>query len=549
MARSRHSRRPRIAGAPLALLCLALLGAPATGAEEWTGRTADQVISHDDNEYARGVELLLAGSLHAFWSEDAPTMREIHYGRSTNEGDDWSSQGNDRLISFPDGNEASDGCAAAGRGDPLLVVWAEEHTGTREIHYGISNDGGETWSCESQDLILSDPTSAIYTGTPAATIDQDGALHVVWHQSTPGGVAEIHYGRSTDGGLTWSSSTSDRVISFPDGNPAVDPSITASENTLCVVWREDGDSGDPQLHVGLSTDSGLTWSSETADRAISQPATILLDPVVASALYDTEVGIVAVYQASFDTSSPYHYEIYASHSYDGGATWSGEASLVPVSHDEGAGNSAFNPDVAVRAWGGFHAVWDEEHEASGTKEQHYSFGDGDSWSGATADSLISFPDGENGYRPSIVATDWIAAGASRGLPLVHVAWTEFAGGASDNYEVHFSKLLVTAGAVEADRPGPRFSAHCSPNPSGGIVRIAGAFPFTAMTNAGARVSAFIFDPAGRCVRHLSGRARPDGSFSLGWSGRDDSGRRVAPGMYLARLRIAGQVRAVPIVRL
>jgi glucose/arabinose dehydrogenase len=55
------------------------------------------------------------------------------------------------------------------------------------------------------------------------------------------------------------------------------------------------------------------------------------------------------------------------------------------------------------------------------------------------------------------------------------------------------------------------------------------------------VSLTIHDAAGRRVRTLvSGEARDAGPQRSQWDGHDDAGRRLAPGVYLARLSVAGQ---------
>jgi hypothetical protein len=48
-------------------------------------------------------------------------------------------------------------------------------------------------------------------------------------------------------------------------------------------------------------------------------------------------------------------------------------------------------------------------------------------------------------------------------------------------------------------------------------------------------SLLVFDPQGRKVRTLASGTLPAGTQDLAWDGRDDSGRAVAPGMYLVRL--------------
>ena len=57
-----------------------------------------------------------------------------------------------------------------------------------------------------------------------------------------------------------------------------------------------------------------------------------------------------------------------------------------------------------------------------------------------------------------------------------------------------------------------------------------------------RVDLEIFDAAGRRVRWLVvGESYPAGRHAVVWSGRDDSGRAVASGAYISRLRADGEV--------
>jgi flagellar hook assembly protein FlgD len=45
----------------------------------------------------------------------------------------------------------------------------------------------------------------------------------------------------------------------------------------------------------------------------------------------------------------------------------------------------------------------------------------------------------------------------------------------------------------------------------------------------------VFDVAGRCVRTLLHKHRAAGMHELSWTGEDESGRSLAPGIYLMRL--------------
>ena len=55
----------------------------------------------------------------------------------------------------------------------------------------------------------------------------------------------------------------------------------------------------------------------------------------------------------------------------------------------------------------------------------------------------------------------------------------------------------------------------------------------------ARARVEIFDLSGRRVRGLAERELPAGASVLAWDGRDDSGSRVSPGVYFARLATGG----------
>jgi hypothetical protein len=71
-------------------------------------------------------------------------------------------------------------------------------------------------------------------------------------------------------------------------------------------------------------------------------------------------------------------------------------------------------------------------------------------------------------------------------------------------------------------------------------------PFTASTSFAYRVAeggapAFVgvFDVAGRLVRTLAAGAQAAGTYTVTWDGSDDSGVRMAPGVYFLKARVGG----------
>ena len=110
----------------------------------------------------------------------------------------------------------------------------------------------------------------------------------------------------------------------------------------------------------------------------------------------------------------------------------------------------------------------------------------------------------------------IPCAARRGSARLRVTALDQRGAQHDQTAVEVA-LLVRAAPCNRGQDAP-FTV--TPNPFRGAARIAGP--------AGARVA--IFDLSGRRLREATLDER--GGFS--WDGRDDSGRRVAPGIYLVR---------------
>ena len=105
-----------------------------------------------------------------------------------------------------------------------------------------------------------------------------------------------------------------------------------------------------------------------------------------------------------------------------------------------------------------------------------------------------------------------------------VVWTEFAGTSPDNYEVHFSRLDVTGGAVgEPELPG-NLNARAYPSPSPGVTQIQFAM------QAPGRATVGIFDPQGRLVAWRAAVVEA-GPAVMDWDGRDTLGRRARPGHH------------------
>lgn len=115
-----------------------------------------------------------------------------------------------------------------------------------------------------------------------------------------------------------------------------------------------------------------------------------------------------------------------------------------------------------------------------------------------------------------------------------IAWTDqrdLATHANDLYGQTVSgDARLDAGGVQA----PRFAlSPVRPNPTRGAVR------FELESPVAARVTLEVFDVAGRLV-HRAAALAPAGGSTLGWDLSSSSAGRVRPGLYLVRVRAAGQ---------
>lgn len=105
-------------------------------------------------------------------------------------------------------------------------------------------------------------------------------------------------------------------------------------------------------------------------------------------------------------------------------------------------------------------------------------------------------------------------------------------------------IAVTSGTVGADLGVPAATrlAWVSPNPSRGTTLVR----FELATES--EVALEVHDVRGARVRTLASGRRGAGAYDVAWDGRDDEGRPLPAGVYLARLRAGAEASVAKIVR-
>ena len=111
-----------------------------------------------------------------------------------------------------------------------------------------------------------------------------------------------------------------------------------------------------------------------------------------------------------------------------------------------------------------------------------------------------------------------------------------------NLQIHETPARLFGQGAGATLPG---------NESGsmGITLLNRAYPnpFSGTTNfayrvaeGGSSVEVGVYNVAGRLVKTLASGSQPAGTYTVTWNGSDDSGVRMAPGVYFLKSKVGGE---------
>jgi len=425
-----------------------------TSYAEWTGTTAEQMITYEQPP-GDGLEVRIAsfcaapnGYLYAVYAQTnspSPYTRELYFSKSTDGGNSWSGTAGDVIINADDGQNVYFSSnyeyidMQVDSQERIFIIWCEdyENTGIREIMLLYSTDYGDTWENSTADIPISDPNGIAYDANkPSLAIDPNDNLHAVWNQKTDSSYNnyEVCYSRSTDNGLTWTGQTADREISYRNGLPAWNPDIDCDGlGNIYVVWNEDAFSGsDYRLHFGKSTDGGASFSSETADLPISLE---YQETGAAQIHIDAFNNVNVVYKGSEGDPNLTKLCLYTG-STDGGATWSGNSGLTYIDSGPGPDVDTYGADITSTSDGTLIAVYSAGPALQNNIFASYSTDNGATWSGNNNPDLVSYSGAVyNSHVPYIVT----APGDT-----LHVIWRQKAATATKE-DLFYSRSDTLAG--------------------------------------------------------------------------------------------------------
>ena len=292
---------------------------------------ADQIIE-DVNSQAYSPHVVLSGNIAVVaWNQYYGGAYRIYTNYSADGGATWHKA---QIIEDLSGGHAlGDGPAIAISGSRVVVVWSQNDGSHFRVYVNYSSDGGRTW--HSRQAL--DGVTAYDSGLPSVAVSGANAV-TVWARSD-GTRQRLYSNSSSDGGATWQG---ERPAGF-DANYWVFTSrvVLSGSNAVAVCYQNT--SLGATVYANNSSNGGAAWGSPQ----------ILKNPVTSSAAYPdaamSGTRVVAVWlQEEVSTTGR---AIWSNYSTDGGATWHGAQSIMPVStYAPGNPRIALSGLYAVAVW-------------------------------------------------------------------------------------------------------------------------------------------------------------------------------------------------------
>jgi hypothetical protein len=234
------------------------------GGATWSA--AQRLTWASDDSYYPAIAIDNSDTIHVLWYDDPSGNQEIYCRRSKDGGATWSVA---QRLTWTSGDSYYPALAIDSN-NYIHVIWQDSTPIATEIYYKQSKDGGGTWSLSKRVTWALD-----WYYRPALAIDSANTIHAAW-QCDVSGSNEIYYKRSTDGGAAWSVT---QRLTWNSGD-TIEPAMAAdTSNYVHVVWYDDT-SGNDEIYYKRSADGGATWGGVqrlTSTTAHSRRPVIAID--------------------------------------------------------------------------------------------------------------------------------------------------------------------------------------------------------------------------------------------------------------------------------
>lgn len=218
---------------------------------------------------------------------------------------------------------------------------------SRNIYFGRSTDGGQSFSPSQSlsgfpcDLQLHDAS------LPKVSVDAAGTIYVVWDLAAPDAPGnQVYFTRSADGGQSF---TQPKNISNSPSNTAYSSAVAGgAAGQVCAVWEDEYDPQQYlQIFISCSTDSGGIFSPPLQVSFHSSEWVWSYFPEVAMG----PAGVIYVAWSQVGSAGS---DIFFSRSIDGGQSFS-----MPMNLSERVGYSA-GVRLEVDPAGTLYVVWTDD---------------------------------------------------------------------------------------------------------------------------------------------------------------------------------------------
>ncbi len=403
--------------------------------------------------------------IHVVWEdfESISTNNKLLYKRSSDGGITW-----DPNTEFTNRTWQIHYPSIACVGSDVHIVWSDYRNNNYEIYYKRSSNNGENWGPDTR--LTNNTFSGLNVSIAAAS---SSGIHIVWSESHDATNYELHYTRSTDGGLNWQNET--RLTNAPDRSQS--PSIAALGLSVYIVWV-DLRNGTDDIYFKRSSDAGLSWSNDTELR---NDTVNCFNPAIA-----VSGSNVYVTWGNFRNDD---FRVVFNRSTNGGVTWGTETNITSDTV------SSRRPSITASD-SSVHLVW--HNSLAGHSEVHYklSTNEGSSW----------LPDLRLTTNRSLEASVCVNGSA------VYCIWEDLRDG---NREIYFKRnptgSPLGVEIVNSTVPTSYLLKQNYPNPFNPVTKIRFYIPESGF------VSLQIYDAVGRNLATLVDQNLNPGIYEVEWN--------------------------------
>jgi len=378
---------------------------------------------------------------------------------------------------------------------------------------------------------------------------RDGRLMVIFDRNPDWASGDLYVTISTDDGNTWSAPS---AIIADAGDQATLSFVPMPDDTI-RLWYASNESGTYGIYAAWSLD-GLNWTKTGRINLGWSASDMHYDPTV---VLEPDSSLSMSYRGpggAFIAHCPYRGQ------WDELKTMAAAAGNRPriMKHSNGtyllayhrrSGPNTTNIDVFIRT-STDRIIWSDSVRLTTNMNSHDPF----AVQGPDGAYLVYYgkytsPAYNLKRRKSFDATSWQPEETITGDTVynlqphgfvengdIYLVWAHEINYDTDN-DVYFQKTPYLVAIESAFLPGPGISLRISPNPARDRIQIRWTLEEGRATNG--RVQLSIYDAAGRLITDLSSRVLRPSSHVL-WSGKDQAGRPVPSGVYLAVLTDGGR---------